>query len=91
VMPQTREHAAILDLLGLDRGVVALTKADRADPDRIAAVTGEIHALLAGTGLVAAPVVACSALMGSGIDDLACGFRWKPATHSDAKPASVPI
>lgn len=71
VMPQTREHAAILDLLGLDRGVVAVTKADRADPDRVAAVTGEIHALLAGTGLAAAPVVACSTLTGSGIDDLA--------------------
>ncbi|MGU3667201.1 selenocysteine-specific translation elongation factor [Methylobacterium sp. A49B] len=71
VMPQTREHAAILDLLGLDRGVVAVTKADRANPDRIAAVTAEIHALLAGTGLGEAPVVACSALTGSGIDDLA--------------------
>ena len=71
VMLQTREHAAILDLLGLDRGVVAVTKADRADPDRVVAVTAEIHALLAGTGLAAAPVVACSALTGSGIDDLA--------------------
>lgn len=71
VMPQTREHAVILDLLGLDRGIVAVTKADRADPERIAAVTAEIHALLAGTGLAGAPVVACSALTGSGIDDLA--------------------
>ena len=48
VMPQTTEHAAILDLLGIDRGVVAITKADLA-PDRVAGVTAEAHALLAGT------------------------------------------
>ena len=84
VMPQTREHAAILDLLGLDRGVVAITKADRADPDRIAAVTAEIHALLAETGLAAAPVVACSALTGSGIDDLARLLEAAAASHAPA-------
>ena len=86
VMPQTREHAAILDLLGLDRGVVAVTKADRADPDRIATVTAEIHALLAGTGLAEALVVACSALTGSGIDDLA---RLLEATAGSRVPAGA--
>ncbi|TXM97841.1 selenocysteine-specific translation elongation factor [Methylobacterium sp. WL103] len=84
VMPQTREHAAILDLLGLDRGVVAITKADRADPDRIAAVTAEIHALLAETGLAAAPVVACSALTGSGIDDIARLLEAAAGSHAPA-------
>lgn len=71
VMPQTREHVAILDLLGLTRGVVAVTKADRADPARIAAVIAEIGAMLSGTGLAAAPILACSALTGAGIADLA--------------------
>ncbi|TXM92150.1 selenocysteine-specific translation elongation factor [Methylobacterium sp. WL116] len=84
VMPQTREHAAILDLLGLDRGVVAVTKADRANPDRIATVTAEIHALLAGTGLAAAPVVACSALTGSGIADLARLLEVAAGSHAPA-------
>jgi selenocysteine-specific elongation factor len=71
VMPQTREHVAILDLLGLSRGVVAITKSDRADAARIAAVAAEVRALLAGTGLAAAPVLACSAATGQGIPDLA--------------------
>ncbi|MCJ2012000.1 selenocysteine-specific translation elongation factor [Methylobacterium sp. J-076] len=84
VMPQTREHAAILDLLGLDRGVVAVTKSDRADPERVAAVAAEIHALLAGTGLAAAPVVACSALTGSGIDDLARRLEAAAGSHAPA-------
>jgi selenocysteine-specific elongation factor len=48
VMPQTREHLAILQLLGVDRGAVALTKIDRVDAARIARVEIEIAALLAG-------------------------------------------
>jgi selenocysteine-specific elongation factor len=66
VMPQTVEHARILDLLGIDRGVVALTRCDLpgAAPGRVA---GEVRALLAGTGLAAAPIVAVSSVTGEGI------------------------
>ena len=71
VMPQTLEHLAILDLLGLDRGVVALTKADLAPPERRAEVEADIRARLAPTGLAAAPVLAVSARTGEGIDALA--------------------
>ncbi|HIE1101504.1 selenocysteine-specific translation elongation factor [Stenotrophomonas maltophilia] len=60
VMPQTREHLAILQLLGVDRGVVALTKIDRVDAARIARVEIEIAALLAGTPLQDSPVFACN-------------------------------
>ncbi|OZI68703.1 selenocysteine-specific translation elongation factor [Bordetella genomosp. 1] len=56
VMPQTREHLAILRLLGVPRGAVALTKCDRADAARIAAVHGEIAALVQGGFLEGAPV-----------------------------------
>lgn len=56
VMPQTREHLAILTLLGVARGAVALTKADRADTARLAAVRAEITALAADTFLQGAPV-----------------------------------
>ncbi|MGV2861577.1 selenocysteine-specific translation elongation factor [Achromobacter sp. AGC39] len=61
VMPQTREHLAILTLLGVARGAVALTKADRADADRLAAVRADIAALTAGTFLDGAPVHAVCA------------------------------
>ncbi|MFC3060398.1 selenocysteine-specific translation elongation factor [Paenirhodobacter populi] len=70
VMPQTREHLAILDLLGIRRGIVALTKADLAEAPRREAVTAQIRAALAPTGLAEAPVIAVSALTGEGIGAL---------------------
>lgn len=70
VMPQTREHVAILDLLGVASGVVALTKIDRADPARVAEVTGEIETLLADTDLAGSPVFPVSSVTGEGIEAL---------------------
>lgn len=67
VMPQTREHLAVLSLLGITRGAVVVTKADRADPARASA---ESRALLDGTALAAAPVLAVSARSGQGLDSL---------------------
>ncbi|NCT68312.1 MAG: selenocysteine-specific translation elongation factor [Rhodanobacteraceae bacterium] len=61
VMPQTREHLAILDLLGVAQGAVALTKADRVDAERVAAVRAEVASLLAPTPLRDAPVFALDA------------------------------
>src|SRR5215470_9061579 len=70
VMPQTREHLAIMDLLGLEHGVVALNKSDLVDDDRLAAVTGDIEAVLANTGLLGAQIIPVSALTGGGLDVL---------------------
>jgi selenocysteine-specific elongation factor len=70
VMPQTREHLAIADLLGVRRGLVALTKCDLADEARRVAVVGEIRALLAGTGLAEADILPTSVVSGEGVDDL---------------------
>jgi len=70
VMPQTLEHLAILDLLGIPRGIVALTKADLADPARREAVTREIRAMLAPTALADADILAVSTVTGEGIDGL---------------------
>ncbi|WP_449044377.1 selenocysteine-specific translation elongation factor [Paracoccus versutus] len=70
IMPQTREHLAILDLLGISRGMVALTKSDLAPPARIAALSAQIAELLAPTGLAGAPVFPVSSLTGAGIDAL---------------------
>ena len=67
VMPQTREHLAVLSLLGIARGAVVVTKADRADP---ANAMAEARALLQGTPLADAPVLAVSAQTGQGIDEL---------------------
>jgi selenocysteine-specific elongation factor len=70
VMPQTREHLAVLSLLGLQRGAVALTKIDRVEPGRVAAVQDEVAALLADTPLAGAPVLPVSAQTGAGLDAL---------------------
>ncbi|VVE34103.1 selenocysteine-specific translation elongation factor [Pandoraea commovens] len=61
IMPQTREHLAILTMLGVKRGVVALSKADRVDASRLDAVTQEISQWLANTPLAQADVVPVSA------------------------------
>src|SRR6185503_8606835 len=70
VMPQTEEHLDIVHLLGVRRGVVALTKIDLVGADRIAAVREEIDILLAGTSLEGSPVTPVSAVTGQGIDAL---------------------
>ena len=69
-MPQTREHLAILDLLGVPRGAVALTKIDRVSGDHLKRTTAEVAALLAPTLLAGAPVFQVSSLDGTGIAEL---------------------
>jgi selenocysteine-specific elongation factor len=69
VMPQTREHVAILELLGITHGAVALTKIDRVDDARIRAVRAQIDALLGPTALSEAPLfpLVATALEDSGV------------------------
>ena len=69
-MPQTLEHLAILDLLGVDRGLLVLTKADAVDADWLDLVAEETRERVAGTGLADAPLVAVSALKGTGLTEL---------------------
>lgn len=70
VMPQTREHLAIIDLLGISRGVVALTKADLADADWIEMVRSDVEELLRGTSIEGAPIVSVSSRTREGIPEL---------------------
>jgi selenocysteine-specific elongation factor len=70
VMPQTLEHLAIVDLLGITRGLVALTKVDLAAPPRRAQVTSDIARILSATRLAGASVIPVSTLTGEGIEEL---------------------
>jgi selenocysteine-specific elongation factor len=71
VMPQTREHLAILDLLQISAGVVALTKVDLMDdPGWLDLVEEDIRGVLAGTVLASAPIVRVSARTKTGLTDL---------------------
>jgi len=69
-MPQTREHLAIIDLLGIAHGVVALTKSDLADADVADLAETEVRDLLADTSLASADVLRVSATTGAGIAEL---------------------
>ncbi len=70
VMPQTLEHIEILDLLGVERGVIVVSKADVATAERIADVRMHIGEATSGTALHAWPVVTVSAGRGTGLDEL---------------------
>ncbi len=70
VMPQTREHLAILDLLRVQRGIVAITKKDLVDDEWLSLVKMEIEELIAPTTLFQAPLIAVSAVTGEGIPNL---------------------
>ena len=88
-MPQTREHLAILDLLGVPRGAVALTKTDRVARERVEDVAAEIGALLAPTALAGAPVFRVSAVRGDGIEELkAFLFQVAHATAARQNPGN---
>jgi selenocysteine-specific elongation factor len=75
VREQTREHLRIAALLGIDQGVVALTKLDLADEPTVTRHRHEIGALLAGTPLAAAKVVPVSARTGEGMEELSDALR----------------
>jgi len=81
VMPQTREHVAILDLLGIAAGAVALSKADRVPPARLAAVDAEVAALLAPTRLAAVPRYAVNATDASDAGVAALGAAIRDAAR----------
>ena len=74
VKPQTIEHLQIIDLLGLERGIVALTKADLANDDQILERMAEIETLLASTSLKGAEILPVSSLTGQGIGELKEGL-----------------
>ena len=70
VMPQTREHLDICQLLRVQRGLVALTKADLVDEEWLELVHDDLSRVLEGTFLEEAPVVPCSAVDGRGMDQI---------------------
>lgn len=70
VMPQTREHLEIMQLLGIPTGVVALTKIDLVERDYVELVEADIAELLSGTFLEGCPIVPVSSHTGEGLDEL---------------------
>jgi len=94
VMPQTKEHLAILELLGIERGLIALTKTDIADPDWVEMVEDDVRQLVKGSFLEGAPIIKTSAHTGDGVDDLRtaiCGVCEDVATEPSDALFRLPI
>ncbi len=70
VMPQTREHLEIMELLNISAGLVVITKTDLVEPDFVELVRAEIESLVSGTFLEDCPIVPVSSATGDGLDDL---------------------
>jgi selenocysteine-specific elongation factor len=93
VMPQTLEHLAICELLGVDRGLIVLTKSDLVDEEMIELATEEVRDTLAGGPLAEAPVLAASAETGEGIEavraTLEALIRSAPERDDDGRPSRL--
>ncbi|MCC6196093.1 MAG: selenocysteine-specific translation elongation factor [Burkholderiales bacterium] len=82
VMPQTVEHLQILNLLGVRRGLAAITKIDRVDPARVAQVKTDLQALLAETALAGITLLPVCAVSGAGMDALRRSLRAAAAAQA---------
>ena len=83
IMPQTREHLDICELLGVRRGVVALTKSDLVDEEWLELMRDEVHSGLSESFLADATIIPVSARSGAGLDEL----RAELVRMTDALPA----
>jgi selenocysteine-specific elongation factor len=90
VMPQTREHVAICELLGITRAVVALTKIDATAEDVAQLAEEEVAALLAPTRLAGAPILPVSSTTGAGIDALRGALAALAANADPRTPRAGP-
>ena len=95
IMPQTREHLAILDLLEVQHGIVCLTKVDLVtDPAWLSLVEDEVRQLLAGTSLADAPILPVSSATGAGLPELVAQIEQlleATAAKADLDRARLPI
>ena len=84
IMPQTREHLSILSLLGVKRGIVALTKCDLVDEDWLALVEDDVRATIAESSLADAPITRTSVVTHEGLDALRAEIEALASHHERA-------
>jgi selenocysteine-specific elongation factor len=89
VKPQTLEHLAIIDILGIDQGVVVLSKADLADEECRAAASAQIRNALAGTTLAECPIIPVSSITGEGIEALKLNLQGAAAAQRERNAAGL--
>ncbi|MEB3236653.1 MAG: selenocysteine-specific translation elongation factor [Candidatus Sericytochromatia bacterium] len=90
VMPQTREHLAILELLGLPPGLIVMTKIDLAGPELVELAEADIREGLSGTAWSEAPILPVSSVTGEGLEALVAAIDARTARPS-SRPAAAPV
>jgi selenocysteine-specific elongation factor len=95
VMPQTREHFEIVRMLGLERGLIAVTKIDRASPELVEVTRSDVRDLTRGSFLEAAPIVSVSSKTGEGLEALKAAIlelaRSGRSEDPEGRAARLPI
>lgn len=91
VMPQTREHIQICELLGIARGIIVLTKTDLVDEDLLELASSDIQDFVAHTFLKDAPIVQVSSTKGIGLDELVRVIDEQIQTIQEKKTSGIPI
>jgi selenocysteine-specific elongation factor len=89
VKPQTREHFEICRLLGIRRGLIALTKIDLVTADQMENATADIRRLCRGSFLDGSPIVPVSAVTGAGLDELAQQLAGLTLSQTQRDPAAI--
>ena len=90
IKPQTREHFDICKLLGIQRGLIVITKSDLVEPEVLDLVGLEVQEFVAGSFLADAPILAVSARTGEGLDELKNELR-RLSLLAHPKPAGMPF
>ncbi len=89
---QTLEHLALLDALGISRGLAVITKTDAVPPERATDVIGDVERLLASTSLAGAPILAVSGLSGAGLAAVRAALEQVHGGHQPvARPPTLGI
>ncbi len=79
IMPQTREHLAVLDLLGISKGLIVITKSDKVDEEQLGRVRNDVSKLVSASSLASCPLLAVSSVTLAGIDQLRAYLHKLPA------------
>ncbi len=91
VMPQTREHIQICELLGITQGIIALTKKDMVDEDLLELAASDVSDYISGTFLKDAPIIPVSSTTGEGLSELTAELDARIARVRERQTTGIPM